>query len=124
MGDIRRYNDKDLLYHYDLPTGKDVVVTISHFKQGEFGKWNKGNPDVPEEERKKQKDGKKKPVVFFVGKTKGFALNTTNQNTIGELFGTFEEDALAGKKIALYISSTKFGGKPCKCIRIRNKLPE
>lgn len=109
MADVRTMYDKEFIYAYNLG-GKDVTVTIERIKGGELtGTGGKKT---------------KKPVLYFKGSKKGFALNITNARIIGALFGTFETEAWIGKRITLYPTTTTFGSDTVECIRVRNKAPK
>jgi hypothetical protein len=78
--------------------GRRVVVTIDHLEKEDLG------------------DGEK-PVVYFEGKQKGWVLNRTNTEAIGELLGD-ETDDWHGGRIALVPSKTMYQGKRVDCIRV------
>lgn len=110
MPDYRRmYDDKEHLYAYDLPQGRDVVVVIDHCEAGEI---------AGEKGRKS-----KKPMLVFKGEKKKLALNKTNGKTIAKLYGKDTEN-WAGKTIALYATTTDFGGETVDCIRVRPNVPQ
>lgn len=110
MPDYRRmYDDKEHLYAYDLPAGKDVIVQIERCTGGE----------VTGERGKKNK----KPIVSFVGEKKKLALNKTNGKTIAKLYGT-DTDNWKGKWIKLFATTTEFGGETVDCIRVRPHVPD
>lgn len=110
MPDYRRmYDDKEHLYSYDLPQGRDVVVQIDHCEAGEI---------AGEKGRKS-----KKPMLSFVGEKKKLALNKTNGKTIAKLYGK-DTDEWAGKWITLYATTTDFGGETVDCIRVRPQIPQ
>lgn len=110
MPDYRRmYDDKENLYAYDLPQGKDVVVCIDRCTAGEL-MGDKGRKS-------------KKPMLSFKGETKKLALNKTNGKTIAKLYGK-ETDDWAGKWITIYATTTEFGGETVDCIRVRPQVPQ
>ncbi len=88
--------------------GKDVAVTITKVERA----------DLP------MVGGKKKmaPVVHFQESPKKFVLNKTNCGTIADLHGT-DAGLWVGKRITLYPTTTKFGGKTVDCIRVRETVP-
>jgi hypothetical protein len=98
--------DREFLFAYDLQ-GRDVTVTISRVVAGQLTDQNG---------RKS-----KKPVVFFEGKDKGLALNSTNAKTIAALYGNYVE-AWVGKSITIYPTTTKMAGEVVECIRVRPKV--
>ncbi len=103
--DYRSLYDKDYIGAWDLAEG-DKTITITKVKAGEL--TSVGG-------RKS-----KKPVIFFKGSEKGFALNATNGKTIAALYGNMVE-AWAGKSITLYKSMTRSpqGDGDVECIRVR-----
>jgi hypothetical protein len=106
----RQLYDRDYLGSWDLPENKDVVVTIEKAVGGELT----GN------------GGKKakKPIISFVGKEKKFVVNVTNAKAIAGLYGNHVEK-WAGKRIALYVSTTRdpSTGGDIPCIRVRPQAP-
>lgn len=109
MPDFRTMYDNEFLYHFDLPAGRDAVVTIAKCVPGEVtGKGGKKS---------------KKPVLYFQGKEKALALCKTNGRTIATLYGN-DVAAWGGKKIALYATTTQFGPDTVGCIRIRPSVPQ
>jgi hypothetical protein len=100
--------DRTYLGWFDLPQGRDTVVTIDHIEGGELNNGGKKSH---------------KPICFFRGKQKGLALNATNCKTLEALFG-WDYDRWAGKQVALYIGTTtdpSNHGTQVNCVRIRNK---
>ena len=61
----------------------------------------------------------KKPVVYFVGKSKGMILNKTNATAIATLLRTKDTDAWRGGRVRLYVTETKFGDDMVACIRVK-----
>lgn len=106
----RMFDDKDLLYAYDLEDakGRDVVLQIEKVYPGEL---------TGEKGRKS-----KKPFVKFVGKEKKLALNKTNGKSIAKMYGK-DADAWPGKWVALYTAQVEYDGEMRDCIRIRPKQP-
>lgn len=109
MPDVRKMYEKDFIYAYDLE-GREVTVTIERVKGGELTGM----------------DGKKtkKPVLYFKGTKKGFALNITNARTIAGMYGGFDSDLWLGKKITLFPTTTTFGRQQMECIRIKPVIPK
>lgn len=64
-----------------------------------------------------------KPVVYFVGKTKGLILNRTNARKIEELVGSAETDDWPGHRIRLCVSAVEFGGETVDALRIKPAGP-
>lgn len=108
MADYRSMFDRDYIGAWDLG-GKDVTVTIANVKAGEL--TSQGN-------RKS-----KKPIVFFQGKDKGFALNKTNAKTIAQLYGN-DTTQWVGKRITIFPTTTTFGSETVDCIRVRPRIPQ
>jgi hypothetical protein len=107
MTNFRKFFEKDYLYSYDLD-GKDVTVTIEKVTGGVLiGEGGKES---------------KKPVVHLVGTKKRLALNVTNGTIIESLYGKDVREWI-GKRVTLYPTTTKFGGKTVECIRVRPKTP-
>lgn len=110
MTHYRQLYDRDYLGAWDLPDDKDVTVTIEKAVGGELV----GN------------GGKKakKPIISFAGKEKKFVCNVTNAKTIATMYGNHVEK-WAGKKIALYVSTTRdpSTGGDIPCIRVRPQAP-
>lgn len=79
--------------------GRNVTVTISHVRMEDVGDDHK-------------------PVLYFVGKEKGLALNKTNSNNISALYG-YETDDWTGKPIELFEAQVDYQGKSVPAIRVR-----
>jgi hypothetical protein len=105
--DYRSMFDRDYIGAWDL-AGKDVTIAIARVEGKEL---------TAAGGRKT-----KKPVVYFEGKEKGFALNKTNGKTIAGMYGN-DTAAWIGKKITIYATTTSMGGETVDCIRVRNKEP-
>lgn len=69
------------------------------------------------------KDGTKKIGLFFSGKEKGLVLNKTNAQLIAEQHGP-DMNGWTGKSIAIYPTTTDFGGERVDCIRVEQFVPE
>lgn len=63
-----------------------------------------------------------KPVVHFVGKDKGLALNKTNALMIASSYGP-DTDAWRGKEIEIRPDKTSFQGRIVDCIRVQMPAP-
>jgi len=102
--------DKDYLGSWELPPGRDIVVTIESVKGGELtaigGKKSK------------------KPIISFVGKEKKFVCNVTNSKAIAGMYGVYVE-GWKGKRIALFVAQTRdpSTGGDIDCIRVRPVAP-
>lgn len=102
------FDDSDMLFAHDLG-GKEIVVQIARVY---------GDVITGEKGRKS-----KKPFVEFQGKKKRLALNRTNAKTVARMYGS-DTSAWEGKLIALYPTTTEFGGETVECIRIRPQIPK
>lgn len=91
----------------DIPDGQFVPVVIESITQENVA----GSDDADDV----------KPVIHFVGKTKGMVLNKTNATTIANSYGD-ETDDWAGKGILLYATETLFQGQSTPCLRV--KIPK
>jgi len=81
--------------------GKKITVTIDRVEMSDMG------------------DGKdQKPVVYFVNKERGLALNKTNANMIVEIIGSSETDTWSGHRIAIYSTKVDFQGRRVDAIRV------
>lgn len=83
---------------------REAKVVISHVDMEDIGGDN----------------GDRKPVLYFVGKTKGLVLNRTNANMVSMIYG-HDTDQWQGGEIILYPTMAEFRGKQTPAIRI--KLP-
>lgn len=108
-GHWRGMFDSKYIGAWDLPPGKDVVVEI----EGVAAEKLK-NATGPAET---------KPVVKLVGIDRGFVLNKTNARAIASLYGN-ETSKWAGKKIAIYATTTQVGPELKDCIRVRPQEPK
>ena len=89
----------------DLPEGRDVFVKID---------------DVQMEVMEQQSE--EKPVCYFIDKQKGLVLNSTNATAIANAFGD-DTETWHGRTIALFATTTNFGGRVVPCIRVRVPRP-
>lgn len=102
--------DYKYLGSQDLDVGKDLVVTLTRHNQEEHTVTG----------------GKKEKflVVYFDGIEKGMIFNKTNSRTMMVLAKSAYVEDWIGKTIALYITTTNFGGKTVEALRIREKAPK
>lgn len=109
MPDYRSFYDKDFIGAWDLHDGDKTITII---------KCIGGSLTAPGGRKSK------KPVVYFQGSEKGFALNATNGKTISSLYGNMVEN-WPGKSITLYKSMTRSpqGDGDVECIRVRPNVP-
>ena len=82
--------------------GAQAVVTIDRVEFEEVGR-----------------DKEEKPVIYFVGKTKGVVLNKTNARKITEITGSAITEEWAGHAIVLYPTETEFAGETVECLRVK-----
>ena len=66
-------------------------------------------------------DGKDKPILFFLGKSKGLMLNKTNIKAIIALYGD-ETNSWNGKEITLFPKMVDFQGESVNAIRVKGPL--
>lgn len=109
MSHWRSYFDSKYLGNWDLPPGRDVPVTIARVEAGTLTAQG-GRTD-------------KKPIVYFVGKEKGLALNRTNAKCIASIYGN-DTSKWAGRPIALYVTTTSSPDGMVECIRVRPTPPK
>lgn len=106
MPDMRNAFPSRYLRAADLPSGRDVVVNISHVE------WET------------LRDGEKpKPVLYFRNKEKGLVLNTTNNETCMDMYGPQSEDWV-DKPVTLFTTRVKFEGRNVDAIRIKFIQPQ
>ncbi len=102
--------NKNYLGHWDLPNGKDQILTIKS------ASWEL--VESPMTGRSKEKR-----VIMFVETyewIKPFICNSTNAQMILKMTGQrFMEDSGA-MKIRIGLSQTKFKGEEVDCLRVRN----
>lgn len=110
MTDFRSMYDRDYIGSWDLPEGKDVVVTISKVVAA----------SLPVAGTSKTQ---KRPILHFEGKEKGMVMNRTNGKTIAALYGP-KVEAWIGKQIALYVVEVPFGSEIIPAIRVRPSIPK
>lgn len=105
MADYRSMFDRELIGAWDL-SGKDVTVEIVKV---EAKILNNG------------KTKNKKPIIYFKGKSKGFAANKTNCKTIAAMYGN-DTTQWVGKLITIFATTTDVGGETVDCIRVRSRV--
>lgn len=81
---------------------------------------------IQEEKIENPKDGTfdVRPVIYFEETDRQLGLNNINIETIDKIYGNVTADKLVGKKIQLYVTTTKAFGEVVSCIRIRKFIPE
>lgn len=107
MPDYRSMFDRDYIAAFDL-LGKDRTVTISKVVAGTL---------------RNKSTSSKKPVIYFKGAEKGFAINKTNGKTIAAMYGN-DTGKWIGKRITLFPTTTTFGSETMECIRVRPQIPK
>lgn len=105
--DYRAMYDRKYVGAWDL-SGKDVTVKIVR---------------VVAEELQNRQGKNKKPVVYFDGTDKGFALNKTNGQIIASMYGPRTRDWV-GKCITIYPTQVSFGRDQVDAIRVRPGIPK
>jgi hypothetical protein len=105
--DYRAFFDSKVLRSWHLPEGKDVVVTIESIAQ--LDSTHSGQP-------------KSQLLMRFRKAELPMACNKTNCATIAAMYGN-DPTKWVGKRIALYATTTRFGGAMVDCIRVRPTPP-
>jgi hypothetical protein len=82
--------------------GAAVPVTIDHVAIEQVGREKEA-----------------RPVLYFVGKSKGVVLNKTNARKVTEIAGTDETDDWAGIQVVLFSAMVEFQGDTVESIRIK-----
>jgi hypothetical protein len=99
----------DYIGAYSLEDGKDLTVTILDVKRemitGDAGR-------------------KEECTVATLKGQKPMILNRTNCKTIAAIYKTPYIEQWKGKKITLYITTTKLKSEEVECLRIRNTAPQ
>ena len=98
--------DKKFLRWFDIDGKGDVVCTIESVKQEEL--TMRGGV--------KKKTG----VMMIKNGSKPLVLNATNAEAIAAIYGDRPSQWL-GKKIVLYVTTTKLSGKTVNCIRVKGE---
>ena len=108
--DYRSMYDRDYIGSWELPEGRDLIVTIESVKGGEL---NNGARKT------------KKPIITLAGRDKKLVCNKTNAKAIAGMYSNHVEN-WKGKRIALYVSTTRdpSTGGDTPCIRVRPAIPE
>lgn len=98
--------NKNYLGHWDLPEGRDMILTIKSAQWEEVK-----NPIINTSEAKR--------VVRFVEKVKPFISNETNSQSILRSTGTNYMEDCTGMKIKLFLSQVKVKGQSVDCLRVK-----
>jgi hypothetical protein len=64
-------------------------------------------------------DDGNKPVLYFVGKKKGFVCNKTNATKIADILRDDEMDRWPGQTVELYEAEVDYQGRSVAAIRVR-----
>jgi hypothetical protein len=94
----------------ELENGKEYPVEISSVQMKDLQMVGKNQT-------------KRKAVVSFRNGPKPLVLNRTNEGMIARLHGT-DAKLWAGKMIAIYRTTTKFGRETVDCIRVAETVPQ
>jgi hypothetical protein len=106
-GDYRQLFDNTYVRAWDLPQGRDLILTIARVEGGEIGK--------PGEKSRR-------PIIFFRTGKKGLVLNKGMGKAMKGMYGRFAKDWI-GKPIALYATTENAFGETHDVVRIRPKVP-
>ena len=102
----RQNENKNYAGYYDLPNGKDTILTI------ESAKWEEvKNPLINTLEAKR--------VIRFKEKFKPFICNEINAQSIMRSTGQSYMQDCIGLKIKLFVSQVKVKGEQLDCLRVR-----
>lgn len=108
MSHWRSMFDNKYLGSWDLKHGQNYALTIDRVEAGTLTGQG-GRSD-------------KKPLVYFRGKEKPFALNKTNAKCIAAMYGA-DTSKWKGKRIAIYVTTTQSPEGVVDCIRVRPTPP-
>ena len=109
-GDFRKYMNKDYLGAWDVPDGKDLILTIDHCEVNEV---------------KNERGTERKLTLHFAEDGfKPMILNTTNATAIGKAYGSNKVETWSGKKISIYTARVPAFGTTTDALRIRDYAPK
>ena len=109
-GDFRKFMDKSFLGAWDLPDGKDLILTIDYVARDEV-------------QNEKGKD-KKMALHFKERDYKPMICNKTNAEAISKAYGSRDVSDWENKKIALYKATISAFGQTTECLRVRDYPPK
>ena len=89
----------------DIPAGREVPLTIQSLDMVAI----EGEDEL-------------KPCLYFRNAKKGLIMNKTNGLVLAEGFGD-DTDRWPGRVVAVYATTTQFGGKLVPCVRLRIPAP-
>jgi hypothetical protein len=92
-----------------LQAGKELRLTIERVEMDK----------IPQDDGPEQS----KFVLHFRGKEKGLVLNNTNIDVLIDAYGD-DTDAMSGKPIVLFRTTTQFKGQMVPCLRLRQPTEE
>jgi hypothetical protein len=98
--------NKNYLGHWDLPEGRDIILTIKSAQWEEVK-----NPIINTSEAKR--------VIRFKEGVKPFICNETNSQSILRSTGTSYMEDCQGMKIKLFLSQVKVKGQNVDCLRVK-----
>lgn len=108
-GDFRKFMDKSFLGAWDVPKDGDLILTIDHSEYNEV---------------KNERGTEKKLTLHFVEDYKPMILNTTNSNTIADIYGSKHVEDWEKKKIQIYSETVRAFGGTTDALRIRPYRPK
>jgi hypothetical protein len=107
--DYRSLFDVSFLGSWDVPAGKDLVLTIAKVEGKTLTSARGSN---------------KKPVISFAEPNRApMIANKTNSKVIATLYGK-DVTKWIGKQIAVYATTTSVGGETTDCLRVRPMVPQ
>ena len=108
-GDFRKFMDKNFLGSWDVPEGKDLILTIDHCERNTV---------------QNQNGSEEKLTIHFVEDYKPMICNMTNAKAIAAAHGSPKVEKWAGKKIAIYTARVPAFGKTTDGLRVRDYAPK
>ena len=109
-GDFRKFMDKSFLGSWDVPDGKELVLTIDH---------------VARDEVNNEKGKERKLALHFKERDyKPMICNATNAKAISKAYGSTKVEDWEGKKVAIYVATITAFGSTTECLRIREYPPK
>jgi hypothetical protein len=104
-----------------MPMKRDDLFPSKYFRAADLG----GKPfDVViksatvETLKNMQGNNEDKLVLGFIGQKKSLVMNRVNFDSVAELHGE-ETDGWVGKRIQIYPTTARVGGKSVDCVRVR-----
>ena len=109
-GDFRKFMDKSFLGSWDVPDGKDLILTIDHVAR-----------DNVQNEKGREK---KLTLHFREPGYKPMICNTTNAKAISKAYNSTRVEDWENKKVAIYKATISAFGSTQECLRIRDYAPK